>query len=239
MNQPRKHLVIVLFLMSIGIGIGMAPLAGEDGHAQNFSGLNGQELQAKQDSEADIAVLLGGLFNKGNKIPGSITKVVVKKDSERQLVLSVSSSQLDNKVLWGELHDRDGKRQAQILTTSMVVSGGTNPTDLIFNLDERMPKETKLESASLHLYVASSPNSPPGLVRSYTIAKQWQMEIRPENMVTIVAPQPIEEAASLTERPIITVMPSKSVTPQVMRREGALPMPRLVLPDQPMRIHPQ
>jgi hypothetical protein len=151
----------------------------------------------------------------------------------------VSASQLDNKVLWGELHDRDGKRQAQILTTSVVVPGGTNPTDLVFNLDERLPKETKLESASLHLYVASSSNSPPGLVRSYTLAKQWQMEIRPENMVTIVAPQPIEEAASLTERPIITVMPAKSMTPQVMRREGALVRPKLMLPDQQMRLQPQ
>jgi hypothetical protein len=235
MYQPMQRFAFALFLMSASLMLADA----RDGRAQNFSGLNGQELQAKQDSEADIAVLLGGFFNKGNKISGSITKVLVKKDSERQLVLSVSASQLDNKVLWGELHDRDGKRQAQILTTSMVVPAVANPTDLVFNLDERLPKETKLESASLHLYVASSSNSPPGLVRSYTLAKQWQMEIRPENMVTIVAPQPIEEAASLTERPIITVMPAKSMTPQVMRREGALVRPKLMLPDQQMRLQPQ
>jgi hypothetical protein len=102
-----------------------------------------------------------------------------------------------------------------------------------------MPKDAKLESASLHLYAASSSNSPPGLVRSYSIAKKWQMEIRPENMVTVIAPQPIEEAAELTERAVIMVMPSKTVTPQVMRREGALARPRLMVPDQPMRIQPQ
>lgn len=225
MKHLIKHSISTLFLMSMCLALI------ETSRAQNFSGLNGQELQAKQDSEADIAVLLGGLFNKRNKISGSITKVMVKKDSERQLVLSVNSSQLDNKVLWGELHDGQGNRQTQILTTSVVVPSGTNPTDLIFNLDERLPKETKLESASLHLYAAGSSNSPPGLVRSYTIAKQWQMEIRPENMVTVIAPQPIEEAASLTERPIITVMPAKSITPQVMRKEGALLRPKLMLQD--------
>lgn len=235
MYQPMKRAVVALMLVSASVVFADA----RDGRAQNFSGLNGQELQARQDSEADIAVLLGGLFNKGNKIAGNITKVMVKKDSERQLVVSVNSSQLDNKVLWGELHDRDGKRQTQILTTSMVVPSGSTPTDLIFNLDERMPKDAKLESASLHLYAASSSNSPPGLVRSYSIAKKWQMEIRPENMVTVIAPQPIEEAAELTERAVIMVMPSKTVTPQVMRREGALARPRLMVPDQPMRIQPQ
>ena len=228
MNEPRQRLLMTLFLM----GTGMVLCTALDGRAQNFSGLNGQELQARKNTEADLGVLLGGLFNKGNKISGNITRVVVKHDSERQLVLSVSSSQLDNKVLWGELRDQDGKRQTQILTTSTVVPAGTTSTDLVFNLDEKLPKETQLDSASVQLYVASSSKSPPGLVRSYDIAKKWQMEIRPENMVTIIAPQPIEEAAQLTERPVITVMPPKKLGPQVMRREGALLMPKLMLPDR-------
>ena len=231
MNEPRQRLLMTLFLM----GTSMLLCTSWDGHAQNFSGLNGQELQARKNSEADLGVLLGGLFNKGNKVSGNITRVVVKHDSERQLVLSVSSSELDNKVMWGELQGQDGKRQTQILTTSSVVPSGTTLTDLVFNLDERLPKETQLDSASLQLYVASSSNSPPGLVRSYTIAKKWQMEIRPENMVTILAPQPIEEAAQLTERPVITVMPAKKLTPQVMRREGAVLIPKLMLPDRQIR----
>ncbi|WP_447987199.1 hypothetical protein [Nitrospira sp. Nam74] len=227
MNEPRRRLLMALLLM----GTGMVLCAALDGRAQNFSGLNGQELQARKNTEADLGVLLGGLFNKGNKVSGNITRVVVKHDSERQLVLSVSSSQLDNKVLWGELRDQDGKRQTQILTSSTVVPAGSTSTDLVFNLDEKLPKETQLNSASVQLYVASSSNSPPGLVRSYDIAKKWQMEIRPENIVTIIAPQPIEEAAQLTERPVITVMPAKKLSPQVMR-EGALLMPKLMLPDR-------
>lgn len=234
--MTRWRIYAAIFLW-IAADLGL--LAAQDGLAQNFSGLQGQELQAKQDSEADLAVLLGGLFNKHNKIDGKIAKVVVTKDSERQLVLAVSAEQLENKVLWGEMHDRDGKRQAQILTASVVVAAGVPVTELIFNLDERLPKETLLESASVHLFAAGSSNSPPGLVHSYNVAKKWQMEIKPENMVTVIAPQPIEEAASLTERLGIAVIPSKKLTPLMMKKDQALVRPRLMLPDQPFRIRPQ
>ncbi len=204
-----------------------------EGFAQNFSGLNGQELQARRDSESDLGVLLGGLFDKNNKISGTFGKVVVKKDSERQLVLSVSSSQLDQKVLWGEVQGSDGKRQAQILTTSVIVPNGSSPIDLTFNLDEQLPKETKLESAVLYLYAARSSGAPAGLVRTYALAKKWQMEIRPENMVTIVVPQPIEEAAALTERPILTAVPSRSLSPHMIMKDRVLVGPRLMLQGQP------
>jgi len=222
--------------MTMGIvltGIILSLPLEHDGFAQNFSGLNGQELQARRDSEADLGVLLGGLFDKNNKISGTFGKVVVRKDSERQLVLSVSSSQLDQKVLWGELQGSDGKRQTQILTTSVVVPNGSAPIELTFNLDERLSKETKLESAVLYLYAARSSGAPAGLVRSYSIAKKWQMEIRPENMVTIIAPQPIDEAASLTERPVMTAVPSRSLSPHMIMKDRVFVGPRLMLQGQP------
>lgn len=237
MNELGKRVLPGLLLLAVGISA--APAMVGQGYAQNFSGLNGKELQSKSDTEGDLGVLLGGLLNKGSKIPGSITNVQVKRDSERQLVLSVSSTQLDNKILWGEVRDRDGKPQLQILTTSVVVPAGANPAELTFALDERLPKDTKLESMSLHLFAANTANSAPGLVRAYSLGKQWQMDIRPENMVTLVTPQPIEEAAALTERPLLTIMPAKILTPQSMRKAGAVAMPKLMLPDQQLRIRPQ
>jgi hypothetical protein len=227
MPQSTPCAVLTLLLMSAGMMLGVA----EDSRAQNFSGLNGQELQLKRDSETDLGVMLGGLLNKDAKISGNITKVIVKNDSERQLVVTVSSAQLDNKIVWGELYDQDGKRQPQFLTNSMVVPAGSAPVDLIFNLDERLGKDAKLESAALRLYAANSSKASPGLVRTYPIAKKWQMEIRPENLVTVIAPQPIEEAAELTERVATTVVPSKTLTPQIMRRDAAVLRPQIIMRD--------
>jgi hypothetical protein len=225
----------IFFVIAAALGF----LAVRDSLAQNFSGLQGQELQARQDSEAALAVLLGGLFNKDNKIDGTITRVIVTKDSERQLVLAVSAERLENKVLWGELHDRNDKRQTQILTTSVVVAAGTSVTELVFNLDEQLPKETVLESASVHLFAAGSAGSPPGLVRSYPVSKKWQMQIKQENLVTVISPQPIEEAASLTERLGIVAIPARKFTPLMMQKEPSLVKPRILTPDSAVRIRPR
>jgi hypothetical protein len=231
----------IFFVIAAVLGL----LVVRDSLAQNFSGLQGQELQARQDSEADLAVLLGGLFNKDNKIDGTITRVIVTKDSERQLVLAVSAERLENKVLWGELRDQDGKRQAQILTAPVTVTqlvtvaAGTFPTELVFNLDEQLPKETVLESASVHLFAAGSAGSPPGLVRSYPVSKKWQMQIKQENLVTVISPQPIEEAASLTERLGIVAIPARKFTPLMMQKERSLVKPRILTPDSAVRIRPR
>ncbi len=227
--------VAMLFLLLVSwLGVALD----DEVLAQSFSGLNGKELQSRINSEAEMVALLGEPGNKVNML-GNISEVAVKTDSEHHLVLSVSSVQLDQKVLSGKLHGTDGKHQAQILVMPVVIPPGSTPTELTFSLDERLPKETRLESAVLHLFVADSSSTPPSLVRSYIIAKKWQMEILPENMVTFIAPQPIEEATSLTERPIITAVPPKSLTPHAVIKEGVLARPRVVVPNQPMQISPQ
>jgi hypothetical protein len=197
MNKGRRSLNIH-FLLSLMLFCGV--MAERDAVAQNFSGLQGRELERERDHESAVGSLVDKAL--GNKnAQGNIHKVIVTGDAERRLVLTVRYSQLDGKVLWGELQDRDNKPQAQILTNSVVIKKGTTQAELVFRLDERLPQETALESGLLKLYVAKDLRSGASATLTYKIAKRWQMEIKPENQVIVITPQPIEEAARLFGQP--------------------------------------
>lgn len=194
----------ISFLLGVVLLCGIA--AEREVAAQNFSGLQGQELKLVRDRDTVIEGLLDRALKKQS---GSIDKVVVVDDAERRLVLSVRYAQLDGKVLWGELTDREKKPQPQIQTNSAVLKGGSNQVELVFKLDERLPREAMLESAVLKLYIAKDLRSSPSTTITYGITKHWQMEIRPENLVVVITPQPIEEAARLLGQPPSTGIPGR------------------------------
>jgi hypothetical protein len=190
--QRTIVLLGIVFAMDIA---NTSPLA-----AQNFSGLEGRELELVRDRESAVGSLLGGVLSNKN-IGGNIHKVVVANDAERRLVLTVRYSQLDGMVLWGELQDRDKKPQSQIMTNSVVLKGGANQVELVFKLDERLPQETMLESALVKLYIAKDLRSGASANMTYGLTKRWQMEIRPENLVVVITPEPIGNAARLFGQP--------------------------------------
>jgi hypothetical protein len=171
-----------------------------DAAAQNFSGLQGRELEFTRDRDSAVGSLVDKALGNSNT-QGNIQRVIVTADAERRLVVTVRYAQLDGKVLWGELQDREKQPQPQIVTNSVVLKKGTTQVELVFRLDERLPPQTVLESGLLKLYIAKDLRSAASATLTYKIAKRWQMEIRPENQIIVITPQPIEEATRLFGQP--------------------------------------
>jgi hypothetical protein len=195
-RQTRSLHIHVLVGLLVFSGVG----AETDVAAENFSGLQGRELELTRDRDSAVGSLVDKALGNSNT-QGNIQRVIVTADAERRLVVTVRYAQLDGKVLWGELQDREKQPQPQIVTNSVVLKNGTTQVELVFRLDERLPPQTVLESALLKLYIAKDLRSAASATLTYKIAKRWQMEIRPENQIIVITPQPIEEAARLFGQP--------------------------------------
>jgi len=161
--------------------------------AQDFSHLQGKQLTLV-NGEDIVTAGLSRLF--GGRIDGRIERVTVTDDRERRLAIKVAYTGLADMRLSGEVQTSDKRTQRQIKSNAIALTNGPAEVELVFDLDNRLPEGTTLESAFLTLSVAKI-NKAPGLIKVYSLPKRWQMAIRPENVIIQIKPRAEGIAASL------------------------------------------
>jgi len=200
------------------IGVALVPWS-DSLHAQNnFSGLQGKQLQAVTDPAAYLEESANRVFGAGTNLTGQIDAVTVTDDGERRLTIRIGYSGFSGAQLWGEVRGADRNPQAEVPATAPVTLGpGPSQIDLTFDLAGGLPDDTAVTSAFLRLSVRRPDKSRAGVIRTFQLGKRWQQTVEPQNVVVRVTASPVGAAAHLGAAP----------TP-------ALARPQIVLQPLPM-----
>ncbi len=177
-------------------------------NSQNYSGLQGKELSRVDDVGTLVETGLGRIFG-GEKISGNITKLTVLEDSERRLAVAMQYTELTGASLKGEILDSQRRVQREITFAAEGTLGQTQPMRLVFSLSDALPKGSEVRSAFLKLSVSKAAGKSPGLVCLYALAKNWKIELDPQNVVLTLSMDPLNTAAQLRQNQPIIVIPSQ------------------------------
>jgi len=174
--------------------------------AQNFSGLQGKELN-KIDDTSFALLSLGA-----KKLSGKIETVTVTYDSEKTLKLNVSHLNLDDNYISFKIVDAQKKRIAQIPNIKETQIGKDKLIQVEFLLDEDLEEGTTIESTYLQIDIKKSKSNflPTSIL--YSLDKTWKTEINPENLIIPIKLQPIGSAKELRADNRIFVPPNKRPT---------------------------
>ncbi len=175
-----------------------APLLAQN----NFSGLQGKELQRVPDSEAFVEESANRLLGAGRNLTGAIESVKVTDDGERRLSISVRYSGFGGAKLWGDVRDGDRKVQGAVPGPSpLTLAAGPSQVELTFDLASGLPEDTAFASGFLRISLSRPDRTIAGVIRTFQLPKQWQQKVEPQNVLINVAASPIGAAASLGQSP--------------------------------------
>lgn len=196
--------------------------------ARPDSDLEGKELVAAGDAQADARAILGALLLKDS---ASLDKVVVKEDGDLRLVVTVTGANLGGKRLVGRTWGSDRAPQREVGCDPVTVDAGATEADLIFALDPSLPEGTTVDSPYLHLMVMRSGLPVPEKERTFALGKRWQVPVSPENVVTRIVLRPEGAAARLRETQVQIVMPKVQ-----MMKVGYVARPATVRPTPTPKV---
>ena len=234
--------------------IGVALLAWSDSplHAQNnFSGLQGKQLQAVTDPAAYLEESANRVFGAGTHLTGQIDAVTVTDDGERRLTIRIGYSGFSGAQLWGEVRGADRNPQAEVPATAPVTLGpGPSQIDLTFDLAGGLPNDPRSHRRSCAFRSNSQDKSRAGVIRTFQLGKRWQQTVEPQNVVVRVTASPVGAAAHLgaaptpaLARPQIVLQPLPIVlvqpaSPAPARAEVVSIAQPMVIDEQQSRITP-
>ncbi len=172
-------------------------------NAQNFSGLQGKELNKIDD--ASLALLSLG----AKKLNGKIEIVTVTYDSEKTLKLDIIHSSLENNYISFSIIDATRKRISQISSVKYTQIGADKLIQVEFVLDENLAEGTTIESTYLQIDVKKSKSNflPTSIL--YSLDKKWKTEINAENLIIPIKLEPIGSAKKLRANNRVLVIPYK------------------------------
>jgi len=229
---PSKHLTVLLILL-----ITISNISTISG--QNFSGLQNKKLTKIEDVgsllESGLGILTGA-----KDLKGKIEKVLVLEDRERQLKLQVFYSGFEGAYIKGNILDGGKRPQREIALVGKSLAGASSPIEMSFLLDESLPEGTKLESSFLKLTVLKAEKDLTGLVTLFSLPKQWQIDIKPENLVISIELEPVGSAALLPPNEKKIVLPPRSQTFEIDKVIKAIPKANIVtsVPLKPVELSP-
>ncbi len=177
-------------------------------NSQNYSGLQGKELSRIDDVGTLVETGLGRIFG-GEKISGNITRLTVQEDSERRLALAMQYTELSGASLKGEILDSQKRVQREITFAPAGTLGQAQPVTLVFTLSDALPKGSEVHSAFLKLSVSKAPGKSPGLICLYALAKNWKIDLDPQNVVLTLGLNPLNTAAQLKQNQPVIVLPTQ------------------------------
>ena len=180
---------------------GAVPQSGDRPPAQ-VGALTGLELQRQGDINDAAQGLLSAVMG-GDGPELKIHRVLVLEDSERRLVLRVTTENAAHASIYGRVRNHQAQFQEQVVGYRYQVAPTSNEVDVSFQLADDVAQGASLESASLVLYLVRAGGSfaRPNVVRTYLLPKRWESTIRPDNVVVPVYFQPVGEVAQGTTPP--------------------------------------
>lgn len=188
-------------------------------YSQNFSGLEGKSL-AKVD---DIASGLISLIGSGG-LEGKVTAVRVTSDTERSLKLQVEYTGFATAYMHAEVLSSTKTIQNEVRESGLDLTGKTSPVSIDLSIRDDLPEGFKLESAFLQIRVSKNQSAVGGLIFLFAMNKEWQKEIRAENLVLQAKLEPVGVTSQLKEGSRVIIMPvNKSMVTQKMSTTAKTP----------------
>lgn len=158
--------------------------------------LTGKTLNPAIGVQFGMESALGSLLS--GTVTGDITKVVVTRDEETHLVLTVSYTGFEGAKLWCEVTGTDRKTQKPIKwSPPAILEGSPGEVEVQGQMDPNAPDNTLVKTAYLKVCVGRADKNTASFVKAFQLQKHWQRGVRAENVVLMVTPRPIGTAASL------------------------------------------
>jgi hypothetical protein len=173
-----------------------------DQPAAQLGALAGTELKRQGDINDAAGNLLSAVMG-GDGPELKIHRVLVLEDTERRLVLRVTTENAAHASIYGRVRNHQAQFQDQVVGYRYQLAPTSNDIDVSFQLADDVAQGATLESASLVLYLVRAGGSfaRPDVVRTYLLPKRWESTIRPDNVVVPVYFQPVGEVAQGTTPP--------------------------------------
>lgn len=171
--------------------------------AQNFTGLQGKELNRIDD--ASFALLSLG----AKKLNGKIETVTVTYDSEKTLKLKITHTGLETTYVSFNIVDSQRKKISNISGIKYFQISDQNPLIVEFLLKSIVPEGTEIESAYLQIDIKKAKKNflPTSIL--YSLTKEWKTEINAENLIIPIKLEPIGSAGELRSSNRVFVIPYK------------------------------
>jgi hypothetical protein len=170
--------------------------------AQNFSGLQGKNLNKIDNVESAISSIL-------TKIDGKINSVNVTYDSEHALKFSIDYTGFETAYMNIRVVDAQKKSNNEISKVNFSLEGKTSPLSIELLLKDDVAEGTDIESVYLELKIGKTKNSFGKKIFLFALNKQWKKEINAENLIIPVKLEPIGTAANLKENVELIILPVK------------------------------
>jgi hypothetical protein len=183
-------LVGLLVFLAWGLG---SPAAAQ---GQNFSGLLDKELTVVEDLESTVENLLGDILGGARGLDGEIEGVVVTDDRERSLSLLISLSGFAAADLHGKILDSERELVQGIAPVKIPIDSTTTEAEMVFELAAALPEGTSLESMYVKLELNRPGRRQVGKSVLYLAEKQWQVEVRPENVIVTATARPVGDSGN-------------------------------------------
>lgn len=206
----RCFLTVVILLLTVATA----------SYSQNVSGLEGKSLTKIDDIASGLISLIGS-----GGLEGKIISVKVTADGERTLKIVVDYTGFPTAYLHAKVLAPDKTFQDEVKEAEMDLTGKASPLDLHLNLKENVAEGFNLESAFLQLRVSKSKTAVGGLLFLYALNKNWQKDIKAENLVLHATLQPVGITSQLKETDKVLVVPVfRPVMMQQVKYTGATVM---------------
>lgn len=221
--KNRLNLAAVLIIMTICLTV----------NSQNFSGLEGKSLARADDIASGLISLIGS-----GGLEGRINSVTVTSDAERSLKLKVEYTGFATAYMHAVVLASTKEVQNEVSEAGLDLTGKTSPAALELSLRDNVPEGFKLESSFLQIRVSKNQSAVGGLIFLFAMNKEWQKEIRAENLVLRAKLVPVGVTSQLREGSRVIVMPTnRSIVMQKMTLTEKLPgtvMPSLKATYRPL-----